>query len=136
MVRPGVFSVSAGVGAGSNAKVLSGKYGISIRGGSGLGGFRGAREEADGASRERVLEALDILHDGNENRAMLSLRLLQLIDFLGEGLVTSQMFSHSHEGPHNENVHLVRALALEDGGEHRYTVLGEGVGLIAAAAVA
>jgi hypothetical protein len=58
--------------------------------------------KADRASDRRVLEFLDVLHDSNQDRAVLFLRSFQLFDFVGQGLVAGQHFAQLDESANNE----------------------------------
>ena len=64
------------------------------------------------------------------------MRLQAAIQFVYLGCeltIFRQHFAHAHEGPDDEDAHLDGPLGIEHSCRHDRTVLGEGIGWIAAA---
>jgi hypothetical protein len=59
---------------------------------------------------------------------------LELCDTRGELSVVSDEFAEPDEGANDVEAHVDRTPGVEDGGEHRDAVFGEGVGLVSPAA--
>lgn len=95
---------------------------------NGLGagyGLLGVAPDATSARLGRFHEITDRLKDDPEPRIVLLLERLQLARQIGVGL---EPVPQTNESPHNLNVNLHGSFALQDAGQHRDSLLGEGVG--------
>jgi hypothetical protein len=80
---------------------------------------------------------LQHLTKGGENGVEFGVvALLHFHDLAPQIFVRGEHGADLEEGAHDGDVHLNGAIAVEDAGEHRHTLLGEGVGSIPAAAAA
>ncbi|HEV2198274.1 MAG TPA: hypothetical protein VGR73_00525 [Bryobacteraceae bacterium] len=79
-------------------------------------------------------QALDNRVHGGELTAVLPLLPLKFQHLVGQFLVRGEHFAEPNEHPHDEQIHLNRAFALEHGGKHHHAMFGKGVRLISASA--